>query len=89
MEGKAEELIAAFRLAVEQAEKEPGILFYALHRSKDDPDLFCVSGLYADDAFAVHSGSDVMATVRPAIGKFIAESELIVGAPVYGKGVPA
>ena len=89
-EGKAGELIAAFRPAVEQAEKEPGTLLYALHRSKDDPDLFWVSELYADDdAFAAHSGSDVMAAVRPAIGKFIAESELIVGAPVDGKGVPA
>jgi quinol monooxygenase YgiN len=48
-QGKAGELIAAFRPVFEQVEKEPGTLLYVLHRSKDDPDLFWVSELYADD----------------------------------------
>jgi (4S)-4-hydroxy-5-phosphonooxypentane-2,3-dione isomerase len=89
-EGKAEELIAAFRPVFEQAEKEPGTLLYALQRSKDDPDLFWVSELYADDdAFAAHSGSDAMAAAAPALGELIAEAELIMGEPVYAKGLPA
>jgi (4S)-4-hydroxy-5-phosphonooxypentane-2,3-dione isomerase len=89
-EGKAEELIAAFRPVFEQAEKEPGTLLYALHRSKDDPDLFWVSELYADDdAFAAHSGSDAMAAATPALGELIAEAELIMGEPVCAKGLPA
>jgi quinol monooxygenase YgiN len=88
-EGKAEELIAAFRPVLEQAEKEPGTLLYALHRSKDDPDLFWVCELYADgDAFAAHSGSDAMAVATPALGELIAESELIVGEPVSAKDMP-
>ena len=66
-EGKAEELIAAFRPVFEQVEKEPGTLVYALHRSRDDPGLFWVCELYADDdAFAAHRGSDAMAAAAPA-----------------------
>jgi (4S)-4-hydroxy-5-phosphonooxypentane-2,3-dione isomerase len=60
--GKAEELIAAFRPVFEQVDKEPGTRLYVLHRSKDDPDRFWVSELYADDAaFVAHSWSDAMA----------------------------
>lgn len=89
-DGRAEELIAAFRPVFEQADKEPGTLLYALHRSRDDPSLFWVCELYADDdAFAAHSGSDAMTTVNPVLGELIAESELIIGEPLSGKGVPA
>src|SRR5256885_11448595 len=45
----------AFRPLIEQADKEPGTLLYVLHRSKDDPDSFWVSELYADnEPFAAH-----------------------------------
>ena len=89
-EGKAEELIAAFRPVFEQVEKEPGTLLYVLHRSRDDPGLFWVSELYADDdAFAAHSGSDAMAAATPVLGELIAESELIIGEPVSAKGKPS
>ena len=89
-EGKAEELIAAFRPVFEQVEKEPGTLVYVLNRSRDDPGLFWVCELYADDdAFAAHSGSDAMAAATPALGELIAEAELIIGEPVSAKGVPA
>jgi (4S)-4-hydroxy-5-phosphonooxypentane-2,3-dione isomerase len=87
--GKAGELIAAFRPVLEQAGKEPGTLLYALHRSKDDPELFWVCELYADgDAFAAHSGSDAMAAASPALAELIAESEFIIGEPVSAKGYP-
>jgi autoinducer 2-degrading protein len=89
-QGKAEELITAFRPVFEQVEREPGTLLYVLHRSADDPDLFWVSELYADDdAFAAHRGSDAMAAATPALGELIAESELTFGEPVSVKGVPA
>jgi quinol monooxygenase YgiN len=88
-EGKGEELLAAFRPVLEQAEKEPGTQLYMLHRSKDDPHLFWVCELYADDeAFAAHTTSDAMAGAAPALGEVIAESELIVGEPLSTKGVP-
>ncbi len=89
-QGKAGELIAAFRPVFEQVEREPGTLLYVLHRSRDDPDLFWVSELYADDdAFAAHRGSDAMAAATPVLGELIAEPEVIVGEPVSAKGVPA
>jgi len=89
-EGKAEELIAAFQPVIEQAEGEPGTLLYALHRSRDDPDLFWVCELYADsDAFDAHVKSDAMAAAAPVLRELIdAESELIVGEPVSAKGMP-
>lgn len=88
-EGKADELIAAFQPLLEQVENEPGTLLYIMSRAKDDPHVFWFSELYADDeAFAAHSGSDAMAKAVPTLGPLIAESELILGEPVLGKGLP-
>jgi quinol monooxygenase YgiN len=88
-EGKAEDLLTAFQPVMEQAGKESGTLLYALYRSTDDPQLFWVSELYADDeAFAAHAGSAAMAAAGPALAEAIAESELIVGRPVTAKGLP-
>jgi (4S)-4-hydroxy-5-phosphonooxypentane-2,3-dione isomerase len=88
-EGKGEELIAAFQPVFELVE-EPGTLLYVLHRSREDPDLFWVCKLYADDdAFAAHRTSDAMAAATPALAEFIAEAEFITGEPVSAKGMPA
>ena len=88
--GQGEELIAAFRPVLQRAEEEQGTLLYALNRSKEDPDLFWVCELYTDDdAFAAHAGSDAMAAAAPRMGEVIAESELILGEPLSGKGLPA
>jgi len=88
-EGKAEELIAAFAALLEQVQQEPGTLLYAVNRSTDDPHLFWVYELYADaGAFAAHSGSSAMAAAGPVLGELIAESELMVGEPLSGKGLP-
>jgi len=88
-EGKADELIAAFQPLLEQVENEPGTLLYAMSQAKDDPHVFWFSELYTDeDAFAAHSGSDAMAKAGPTLGPLIAESELILGEPVLGKGLP-
>ncbi|HEV2259863.1 MAG TPA: antibiotic biosynthesis monooxygenase family protein [Streptosporangiaceae bacterium] len=89
-EGRGEELIAAFRPVFELVEEEPGTLLYVLHRSSDDPDLFWVCELYADDdAFAAHRTSDAMAAATPALAASIAEAELMTGEPVSAKGVHA
>jgi (4S)-4-hydroxy-5-phosphonooxypentane-2,3-dione isomerase len=88
-EGKGEELIAVSHPVFELVEKEPGTLLYVLHRSRDDPDLFWVSELYADDdAFAAHRESDAMAAATPALAALMAGAELIIGEPVSAKGVP-
>ncbi len=89
-EGKGNELIAAFQPLLDQAENEPGTVLYLMNRSKDHPDVFWVSELYADeDAFAAHSGGEAMAKAAPTLGPLIAESELIIGEPVTANGLPA
>jgi (4S)-4-hydroxy-5-phosphonooxypentane-2,3-dione isomerase len=89
-EGRGEELIAAFLPVFELVEEEPGTLLYVLHRSREDPDLFWVCELYADDdAFAAHRNSEALAAATPALANFIAEAEFIVGEPVSAKSTPA
>jgi (4S)-4-hydroxy-5-phosphonooxypentane-2,3-dione isomerase len=89
-QGQGAELIVAFRPVFELAEQEPGTLVYALNRSADDPDVFWVSELYADDeAFAAHRDSAAMAAATPALGELIAEAKVTIGKPVSAKGMPA
>ncbi len=88
-EGKADELLAAFELLIEQVRNEQGTLLYAMNRAKDNPDMFWFYELYTDhDAFAAHGGSEAMANAMPILGPLIAESELVLGEPVLGKGLP-
>jgi len=87
-EGKADEYLAAFAPLLEQAEKEPGTLLYAVHRSKDDPHLFWTTEVYADDdAFAAHSASDVNAAASPVFTELIAAAEVIIGETLMAKGL--
>jgi quinol monooxygenase YgiN len=39
-EGRGDELVEAFRDAIEQSHREEGCALYALHRDKSDPDHF-------------------------------------------------
>jgi len=87
-EGKADEYVAAFAPLLEQAEKEPGTLVYAVHRSKDDPHLFWTTEVYADDAaFAAHSASEAHAAASPVFTELIAAADVIVGETVMAKGL--
>jgi|SRR5712692_6460418 len=87
-EGKGDELIAAFEPLFEHVGWEPGTLLYVMNRSKDDPDVFWFSEVYADnDALAAHGASDAMAKAAPTFGALIAESEMIIGEPVLAKGL--
>jgi (4S)-4-hydroxy-5-phosphonooxypentane-2,3-dione isomerase len=73
-EGKAGEYVAAFAPLLEQAEKEPGTLLYAVHRGKDDPHVFWTTEVYADDdAFAAHRASAVHAAASPVAAALNAE----------------
>lgn len=87
-EGKTEQYVAAFTPLLEQARKEPGTLLYALHRSKDDPDVFWTTEIYADDAaFAVHAASDVHAAASPVFTELIAGADVISGETLMAKGL--
>jgi (4S)-4-hydroxy-5-phosphonooxypentane-2,3-dione isomerase len=85
-EGKANEYVAAFAPLLEQAEKEPGTLLYAVRRSKDDPHVFRTTKVYADDdAFAAHRASDVHAAASPVFTELIAASDVAIGETLMAK----
>jgi (4S)-4-hydroxy-5-phosphonooxypentane-2,3-dione isomerase len=87
-EGKADEYVAAFAPLLEQAEKEPGTLLYAVHRSNDDPHVFWTTEVYADDdAFAAHGASDVHAAASAVFTELIAASDVIIGETLMAKGL--
>jgi quinol monooxygenase YgiN len=87
-EGKANEYIAAFARLIGQAEKEPGTLLYAVHRSVDDPHVFWTTEVYADDdAFAAHSASEVHAAAAKVFTKLIAAADVTIGETVMAKGL--
>jgi (4S)-4-hydroxy-5-phosphonooxypentane-2,3-dione isomerase len=87
-EGKADKYIAAFARLLGQAEKEPGTLLYAVHRSKDDPHVFWTTEVYADDnAFAAHSTSEVHAAAAQVFIELIAASDVVIGETVMAKGL--
>jgi quinol monooxygenase YgiN len=86
--GKADEYVAAFAPLLEQAEKEPGTLLYAVHRSKDDPHVFWTTEVYAGDtAFAAHRASEVHAAASSVFTGLIAASDVIIGETLMAKGL--
>jgi len=87
-EGRTDEYIAAFAPLVDQAEKEPGTLLYAVHRSKDDPHVFWTTEVYADDdAFAAHRASEIHAAATPVFTELIAASDFIIGETLMAQGL--
>jgi (4S)-4-hydroxy-5-phosphonooxypentane-2,3-dione isomerase len=87
-EGKADEYIAAFAPLLEQVGKEPGMLLYAVHRSKDDPYVFWTTEIYADEeAFAAHSASEVHAAASPVFTELIATADVTIGETLMAKGL--
>lgn len=87
--GHGPALIAAFESLLAIVDSEPGTLLYVLHQSRQDPELLWVSELYSnDDAFARHRDSEAMAAITPVLAELIAESEVMIGQPLSGKGLP-
>jgi (4S)-4-hydroxy-5-phosphonooxypentane-2,3-dione isomerase len=87
-EGKADEYIAALAPLLDQADREPGTLLYAVHRSKDDPLVFWTTEVYADeDAFAAHRTSEVHAAASPVFTELIAAADVIIGETLMAKGL--
>ena len=87
-EGRATEYVAAFASLLEQAEREPGTLIYAVNRSNDDPHVFFTIEVYADDAaLAAHTSSEVHAAAAPAFTELIAASDVIIGEALMAHGL--
>ena len=87
-EGKADEYLAAFAPLLDQAEKEPGTLLYAVHRSADDPLVFWTTEIYRDgDAFDAHRASEVHAAATPVFAGIITAADVLTGETVLAKGL--
>ncbi|WP_067691526.1 putative quinol monooxygenase [Nocardia jejuensis] len=87
--GRGAEFIAAFRKIFVQAEQEPGTLVYLLNRAEDNPDLFWVTELYADEAaLSTHRDGPEMTAASGVFAELIAAAEFLIGEPVAMKGVP-
>jgi (4S)-4-hydroxy-5-phosphonooxypentane-2,3-dione isomerase len=87
-DGKAEQYLAALAPLLAQARTEPGTLLYAIHRSKDDPNVFWTTEIYADDAaFALHRATDVHAGAAPVFADLIAGSDVMIGETLMSKGL--
>ena len=87
-EGKADEYMAAFGPLLEQAEKEPGTLLYAVNRSKDDPHVFWTTEIYADDAaLEAHGSSGVHAAASRVFTELIAASDVLIGETLIATGL--
>jgi quinol monooxygenase YgiN len=85
--GKLDELVAALQPLLDHVGAEPGTEVYAMHTADDAVWFYEV---YKDeDAFKAHSGSDAMkAAFGRTAGLTEGRPEILMGAPVGGKGVP-
>jgi quinol monooxygenase YgiN len=87
-EGRAAEYVATFASLLEQAEREPGTLIYAVNRSNDDPHVFFTLEVYADDAaLAAHTSSQVHAAAATAFTELIATSDVIIRETLMAHGL--
>ncbi len=87
-EDRVQEYLSAFAPLLEQAEKEPGTLLYAVHRSADDSRVFWTTEVYADEAaFDAHRASDAHAAATPIFGDLISESDFMIGETLMAKGL--
>jgi quinol monooxygenase YgiN len=85
--GKLDELVAALAPLLDHVGGEPGTEVYAMHTADDAVWFYEV---YEDeDAFKTHSASDALkAAFGRTAGLTEGRPEILMGAPVGGKGVP-
>lgn len=85
--GRRDEAVSVLEKLFGAVSKEPGTEQYILHIDTRDEDTIWMYELYADDeALAVHSSSETMATVFGEIGPLLGGApELIVLEPKRAK----
>ena len=86
--GKRDELQAALHAMFPTVATEDGTVIYSLHIDRNDDNAVWLYELYADDdALAVHSGSEAMATLLGALAGLVAEPPIMAfTTPVDAKG---
>ena len=79
-DGKEQEAVAQLeRMIVAVAEKEPGAIAYAFHRSQDDQSQVVLYESYVDnEAFQAHMKTPHMAELRSSVSELFDTSEIEV-----------
>jgi quinol monooxygenase YgiN len=87
--GKSAEAIDALQAMLDHVASEDGTLIYILHRDNNDENVLWFYELYTDQAaLGVHSNSDTMKALGPALGGLLAgRPEMTFLTPVGGKGL--
>lgn len=81
-DGRGDEIIAAFDGAKDAVASEAGTLVYVLHRNQNNPNVFYVTELYADQAaLDAHMAGPAMAALA-GIGDAIEGVDLQFANPV-------
>ncbi|MCC5951206.1 MAG: antibiotic biosynthesis monooxygenase [Acidimicrobiia bacterium] len=86
--GERDALVAALSAMMPVVDDEEGTVIYSFHHDAADPDTVWAFELYADDeAFATHSGGEVLAGLMGDVIGMIAEPPILaVAEPVHAKG---
>ncbi|HEU0103634.1 MAG TPA: putative quinol monooxygenase [Mycobacteriales bacterium] len=89
VEGRRDELFAAFDEQFQAASAEPGTEVYALHADTVDSDVLWFYELYSDqDALALHAGSQAMKAAGPRLKPLLAgRPEITRLAPLRASGL--
>ena len=87
--GKRDELVAALRAFIDNANTEAGTLLYIRHTNDKDPDAVLFYELYTDqDALTAHGTSDAMKELGKGMRDLAGgRPELTILTPVVGKGL--
>lgn len=86
-DGKADSFPAAFDEFFRHVEDETGTEEYVLHRSTQNPNVFYMTELYADQAaFDAHAGSDAFAKLGASLGDYVEGFDLALAEPLKAKG---
>jgi len=87
---RADEVAAALADLPALVEDEPGTLTFAVHRARDEPDLFLFYEVYTDDAaLRAHQAGAMVREFGARIGDALAgPPEITYAAGLAAKGVP-
>ncbi len=77
-EGRAEELDEVLRDHTERTHEEPGVLLFAVHRDRQDPNHFAVIEVYeSQDHLETHRNTERYATLMASLPELIADRSRI------------
>lgn len=89
VDGKIDELEAAMRHVIDEAEEEPGLEVYSVHAAQAEPGVYWFFEVYADDAaFAAHGKGERMRAAMGGFGGLLdGRPEITMLTPIAAKGL--